>query len=335
MNVLETRFSNRYREESMSFLSLRAAMLPAIALLSLGVVATSASAQCAQQTVAYSPVVQTAYSPVVLQTTPPDSGWYPGKRIGEWLFGRRETTVAVAAPVTATTAYRPTYPMSYSAGYAPTSYTAGYASYAPQQSYAVGYAPAVQTSYRPVTLSPATTCCESACDPCAGAASYGAATAGYDVSGTAGCSSCAGGSSAVYYDDSTTSPSQGYSEPTPAIEPGADVPTQRSLRPEPAQDESARRDAAEPQSSTPQAPNTFRSEPSDSLQFDDDSSNAYFEAPELFNPQDRTTQRPTAPVWTAVYRDTTGARPAASASTRRTADRHEQQGASGWRSATD
>lgn len=115
--------------------------------------AGAASAQCATcvaPTVAYSPVVTPATT--IVQPTVVETGWYPGKLLGR-LFGGWRT-----AP-----AYTATYvPTTYSASYAPAAYAASYtpapyiAAYAPVQT------PLVQTSYMPVTTTPACSTCTTA-----------------------------------------------------------------------------------------------------------------------------------------------------------------------------
>lgn len=277
---------------------------------------------CAQPTVAYSPVVQTAYSPVY-QTVGPLNGWYPGKWVRRF-FGWGDPVVAQPAAVTA--AYQPTYPASYSVGYAPQTYSAGYApasysvGYAPA-SYSVGYAasscdscgcdPCSCTASRPVTLSPVCGC-ESGCASCCGGG--GVTTAGYDYGSS--CPNCVGSGAAASYEASPSNQdyrsNQDYT-PTPGLPQDANVPEQRdSYR-------------VSPPVETPEGEK--------SLMDGDEAS--YFRAPKLFAPQDRTTKRPTAPVWHAVYkrdaqvRSISHQQPAAPR-----AGEHKKLDASGWGSAS-
>lgn len=328
-----------------------------VSATTLGVVlqalpAASQCSSCAQpvaQAVAYQPV---AYQPTVYQSTTTYGGWYPGKLIGDtWrsLFGAQTTSVYTAnyaAPVAYGASYAP-----YTASYAP--YTAGYvpyaASYAPAATvayrptypptYTVGYAPTYSlaaevplqtvvqsvpdcgacatTAAMPVTL--AAPCC----DACGGVA-----TAGYAESG--GCASCEQPASfeTPYVPQTTVQQAPGATpgyqsgSPTPAPILGADenVPEERSnLKPDADKEESAGEDLG----------------PTDGSPADE--SSTYFEAPRLFNPGDRTTRKPTAPVWKAVYRKPVGgtaavATGASVGEAQPETDRRPQVGYEGWSS---
>lgn len=352
---------------SRQFLKTSSYSIAALSLIAL--MASVGHAQCGgceapalAPTVAYSPVAVAApvtpVAPVVYQSAVPTprSGWYPGKFIGQ-LFGGIGSvfsprpavppSAAVVPPTFTTAAYSPTYPPSYSVGYAPTAYTAGYA----PSAYSVGYAPASyaavqQTVAYPsptVTLSPVNDCCcgSSACSACSGAV-----TAGYSAplgAPAGGCANCQGGApatyeqSAVYQQPAFTPPPQ----PQPGFQapagPGYPQPTPAPQLPQ--------------NDNTPEQRQSFRP---DSNPLDVDKSNydlnnmddttSYFQAPELFNPRDRTTRRPsatTAPVWNAVYQQPE------SRQTRQTAyrtakpvgyeqpARNKQVGASGWRSSSN
>lgn len=278
---------------------MRSVTYPLAALLALTlasfVIAPSANAQCStcpQPTIAYSPVVQTAYSPVYqTQTVNRRTGWYLGKFVHR-LFGRPDPITSVNY----TTAYQPTVPTSYSVGYAPSTYTVGYA----PSPYTVGYAATgcstcgsspcgCTTSYRPVLLSPASSCCSTCPAPCSSCATGcsscagGAVTAGYDYGyngGGSSCSNCTSGSTGgvapLGYEASPSN--NGYGQqptPAPTIAPTNPVPEQRGV----------------------QRPETPAAEANPTSAYSNETS---FGAPALL-PPDRTTRRPTAPVWTAVY----------------------------------
>ena len=231
----------------------------------------------------------TAYAPAY---TTYNSGWYPGR-----FFDRRRSvwgypTTASYAP-TYTAAYAPTYTAAYApvytAAYAP---AVSYASYTPACSTcSASYAPACSTctaSYAPV-CDTCSTC--STCDACA-------------ASGTT-CASCAAGSvsQATYIETPTTtvvpqtsSSVTTSSEPQPTLAPTDNPPATRI------QQEAQKPAAAE-------AP--LQPEPrSDSTTNSTDETTSNIQAPQLFDPNDRTAtlEKPhRAPVWTAVYHKTSGA----------------------------
>ena len=175
-------------------------------VLALGLVANTASAQCTTCA-----VPQVTYSPVVYNTYQYD-GWYLGKYVGQ--LGRRVFGTAPAP------AYTTGYPTTYAAGYAPT-YTYA-ASYAPTYSYATSYAPACstcgtgscgcQTTYRPVTMQPLSSC--SSCS--------GVVQAGYNAPS---CPSCATGTT------TTAAPTNDYQ---PTLAPQRTFQETQRLEPTPA-----------------------------------------------------------------------------------------------------
>ncbi|QDU90039.1 hypothetical protein Pla175_34380 [Pirellulimonas nuda] len=341
-------------------------MLFSVAILALACFASvDAWAQCtscAQPVVAFSPVVQApvmqpAPQPVVwqTQTTTARDGWYPGKVIGN-LFRPRATT-------TVTTNYAPAAPsfVPVTAGYVPQ--TVGYApqmvSYAPTAtSYTAAYRPTfppsyslamevpLQTVYRPI-VEPACNSCGTdpcGCTSCAmpvtmsapGCSSCGQASTAAFAAPSSGCASCSAPASfssnvaPSYYEEPAGQSyvPQNSGQPTPAPSLGADEnpAAERSVLEKP---------PVEPQID-PQA------EPSDlgpsGTSIED--SSTYFEAPQLYDPRDRTTRRPTAPVWNAVYE-----KPADSGTVHRTSLRVEseapapvrrtQVGFEGWTSAAN
>jgi hypothetical protein len=276
-----------------------------------------------QQT-AFMPVQQTAFMPVQQTVVVPRDRWYPGRGIQRFFgWGDPVTTTRVV-----TTAYQPTFPPSFSAAPAPTTWTVGFASPACNS---CGSNPcACSTSFRAVTLSPVSSCCSSPCDSCVSCGGGGCSScggggvvsAGYDYAPSSGCSSCAGGAVQSTY-ESSPSNAGGYGlQPTPApgLDPGANVPEQRQTnRPE---------DQAP--AAAPDADNGLGGEEATWLQ-----------APELYDPQARTTRRPTAPVWTAVYQKDTQSRGASAAVLQRTSTQsspqplHQKLDASGWGSASN
>lgn len=296
--------------------------------ISLGAYSTADAhcSTCVTPTVAYRPVAyQANYSGY--------TGWYPGY----WLS-------RLFSPST-----------YYSASYAPSYYTASYAprytaAYAP--TYSVGYAPTYQTVARPIALSSyyapssCTTCnygCGTGCgtqqvtlrpaccgtgptsgcsacghSPCSCSASH-VAPAVYASPPPSPCSSCVTG--AAYTPGTYPSPR------VPASPPGMTAPLSPST-PRTFSQES--QPSLEPQSNV--APERTAI-PSSSEGSATRSSN-YFEAPTLFNPRDRVTQRRSTPIWNAVYQKQVVAKQVAY----RTVDRatvsraQAERDAAGWNS---
>lgn len=247
---------------------------------------------CSTQTVGYSPVVYQ-------QTSTAYTGWYPGKWLGNFLFGRPAVTTTYSA------GYAPTsYATPYTAGYAPTyTYQTAY-----RPTYPATYGPVVQTVSRPVVLSPVVSSCSGCATGCDACSTCGVAQAVYDSPST-GCTNCAQG--ATYYEPSAST----YSEPSraPTLAPQDNPPAERSML------------------EKPELPET-ESDSFDSTEEGFDSDNAYWEAPKLFNPNDKTASRVTVPVRNAVYKKPAPAY-AASASVAAGKPSH-QVGASGWVSAS-
>ncbi|MEM6799497.1 MAG: hypothetical protein AAF589_08280 [Planctomycetota bacterium] len=302
-----------------------------------------AAAPVAQPTVAYSPVLAPAPAPAGYQAYRPYDGWYPGKYLGRaltWPFRAIDQAVApltappvVAAPVAAptqtfvTAAYRPTYPLNYT----------------------VGYAPAVQTVARPVTLTALSPCgcgpvCSSGCSTCA---SSGVTTAGFETSYTPGCSSCASQPAPASYESYETptysSPSNRSLQPTPApaISPNERVPESRVQRPDFDQYNPPSYEA--PAEESPNDASILQGDGSGTRGGPDADASSYWDAPQLFDARDRSaqrprTQRPSANVWNAVYHQSASAANR-SAAYRPTsyqpapAKRNAQVGASGWQPA--
>ncbi len=284
----------------------------------------------AQPTVAFSPVVPSAPSPVVYQTYRPYSGWYPGKYLARaitWPFRDRTTVapVGVAPVATAplatptstfvTAAYRPTYPLTYTASYAPT----------------------VQTLARPVTLTALSPCgCGPVCgctSPCSTCATGGVTTAGFESGYNGGCSNCA----AATFDARAATSAPLQPTPAPALSPNAAVPEQRVNRP------NFEKFNQGPAEVSPNDDSVLRTNGIESPAGPDAAESSWWDAPELFDARDRSAQRhrsqqPTAPVWNAVYHKT-AARTVQQAGYRSNptpapvAKRNVQVGASGWQAA--
>jgi hypothetical protein len=209
-------------------------------------------------------VPQVAYSPVVYNNYTTYDGWYLGKYVGR--LGRR---IFGPAPAPAyQVGYAPTYaayPQTYAASYAPT--------------YAASYAPActtcgtspcacAQTTYRPVVMQPVTectTCYAPACNTC-NTCSSGVTQATYDAPAASSCPTC-----------NTSSYVQSTVESSPPSLPSTGTAPPRTFQ------------------------ETDRMDPIPAEESADDQ-NADWNAPMLLDPNDRLTKRPTAPVWTAVYK---------------------------------
>ncbi|MEO1498486.1 MAG: hypothetical protein AAFV43_15185 [Planctomycetota bacterium] len=295
--------------------SVRLLACSAVAFACLG--AADAAAQCCPQpqTVAYAPVAPPVYQQTVVQNT----GWYPGKYLTDFtrnLFRPRTTT---------------TYATGYAPAFSPTPYAAGYAPLATQQSvyrptYPITYGPVVggpmvQGVARPVTLAPLVqspvvtsgyNACGTGCDACGGVSQ-----AVFDAPLSSGCGSC--GESSAYggqpvFASPNTPLAPTPAEPQPMLGPNDNPPAERSFKPD------------------LNDPNSGISTETDNASGD---SGAYWQAPPLFDPRDRVTQKAAAPVWQAVYRKpATATRPTArpTATNRRGA---HQLGAAGWGPVND
>ncbi len=209
-------------------------------------------------------VPQVAYSPVVYNTY--YDGWYLGKNMRRWFGTAPAPAYQVSYAPTYTTAYAPTY---------------SYASYAPSCT-TCGTSPcacSTQSCFRPVVMTPTcSTCCYApACGTCTTCGTC-------DTCSTCGtCDTCAGGVTQTTFDAPVSS-----SCPTC----GTSAKVQASTD-----------DVAPSISNTP--PRTFQeTDRMNPTPVDEsaDNSNADWDAPQLFDPNDQVTKRPTAPVWTAVYK---------------------------------
>ncbi len=286
-------------------------------------------------------VLAPAPQPVVwqTQTTTASDRWYPGRFIGNIFRPRPTTTVttnfAPAAPavVPVTAGFAP-----HTVGFAPqtvafapqtvafapaaTTYTAAYRPTFPP-SYTLASEVPLQTVFRPIVASACDSC---GVDPCGctscampvtlsapGCSSCGqVSTAGFESSsgGCAACNAPASFSSNVtpssnvapsYYEEPASRPyvPQNSGQPTPTPAP--------ALRSD--ENPAAERSVLEKPAVEPQPESGILDMQQDDLEQDDlgptgteiEDSSTYFEAPQLYDPRDRTTRRPTAPVWNAVY----------------------------------
>ncbi len=265
----------------------------------------STSAQCstcATPTVVYQPVV---VQPVA---TTRYTGWYPGKLLDQWrLRNYGVGNYGVAAP--AAPAYTP-----YTASYAPytasyPTYTAGYTPYvtafAPLRRTVVAR-PLLQTVARPVVLSPVVTAGCSTCGVphCGGCSACSTIPAGVSQASFTqpGCASCATSAATPSFSPTPSlAPTNqggtvGPATPQPSLKPIEPAPAQSNYgAPTPAAGSGTRqRNAVDP---------LDRQDPMPQEDLDTNT----FKAPRLFDPSDRTAQRPssngpTVDVWNAVYR---------------------------------
>ncbi len=262
------------------------------------VTTNSTSAQCST---CPTPVV--AFQPVVQPTTvtyTPVTGWYPGRMLDNWRMRRWgfSAPVAVTSVAPTTVGFAPT-----TVGFAPTSTfvpqtvgfapvtTVGFAPMATSVNHVTAFAPLGQRQVlmRPVVVeSPVIS---SGCTTCA------AAVPCSTCSSCEPCSNCASGSSITYASPSTSSPMPSSQMSAPSLTPQEAAPLRTEYPP-------ASNDVTPPANSDVNPPNDPGPAGSGSR------SSTYFEAPKLFNPQDRTAQdeaakpinrAPSVDVWTAVY----------------------------------
>lgn len=274
---------------------LRSSFAALLAFIAIGVTSSVANGQCCAPTA----VPTVAYSPVVYQQAPAVyNGWYPGKHMINF------TRNLFSSPVGYTAGYAP-----YTVGYAP-AYSARYAAYRPTYPVTYGavqrraaYAPLTYSVARPVTLAPIASAC---CNTCGlttchgGCNSCGVAQAAYGAPlASSGCSSCQSNGS-TYYDSTPASSSDSYSEPRPALDPADNPAADRSLL-------------------KPELPKIIDG----ATEASDASGGAYWQAPPLFDPSDRLTQRNAAPVWFTTHKQPV-----------KTEQGAHQTGASGWTSAS-
>ena len=322
--------------------------------LSTTALATTACSPCAapvqtfaQPTVALSPVA--VQQPVVLQSVPLRPRLFDG-RIIRWIFGTRNPVVVapgVAAPTfatpVATTAARPILPSTafLTTAYQPTLPLAGTAVLAPTFQTVARPLPLATTTFRPVTL--ASPCCSTCCNT--GCCSGGVTTATFNAPLAGSCPNCApvsgSGSRVAPFPGAAApgaaaTPTPAGETPQPGLSPSSTAPEQRALRPEQQDNSVLNNDVTSPSS-------LDAGSGSRSIDTGTDT-DVFYQTPQLFSPHGRTTNRPTAPVWNAVYQPTqqrTATKqtvyqvgpdhvaPAAAA------PRRQQSNAGGWRSVRD
>jgi hypothetical protein len=317
----------------MTFNAMRRVILVAAIGLSVSL-AAQANAQCCGQaaTAYYQPAAYTAYSPVAYTSYYGNygGGWYPGywlNRVRTRLFGAPSTYVAsyptayqASYVPSYTAAYRPAYSVGYSTSYAaPVAASSGCSSCS---SYSAGYAPcsSCTSSYSP-------------CSTCTTCATPAVSQAVYQQP-AAGCASC--GTQSTVVAPAATAPAPQHTQgPTPApqstygvqngapsISPGADVPTERP--------QDTQRPATNGAEQDIQPVPGSDADEADPYKVDSDSS-TYFQAPKLFDPNDRTAQRSIAPVIAAVYEKPVSYR---NVSTRPITLEQAERDAAGWVSAS-
>lgn len=191
--------------------------------------------------------------------------YYEGWYLGKYL-GRMGRRVFGTAPA-------PAYQASYATAYAP---TYSYASYAPSCN-TCGTSPCCcpQTVCRPVIMQPVSSCCTtcyapscSTCATCDSCSTCGVTQAAYGAPVSSGCPTC---DTSSYVQSSADSAAPSLPSNGSAAPPQTFRETDR-VTPVPAE-ESA------------------------------DGQNVDLSAPMLLDPNDQMTKRPTAPVWTAVYKE--------------------------------
>lgn len=284
---------------------------------------TSAYTVGYQPVTAYQPVAYQAYQPVAYQVYQPYTGWYPGYWLNRW-FGRRTYTAASTPTYAYTASYTPTYTASY-AGYT-AAYPVATTAYYGSSCSSCGCQSCCGTQsvvMRPVTCCNACSSC--GCDPCSCGSCESTSVTPAVYESDSSCPTCAAPASYAtpLYENSpsntrSTVPSTFDQTPQPEIAPDEMATPRQSLR--------------------PVAPSTYPADPKD---YDSGNGNfgspsSYFEAPKLFDPNDRMTQRAGTPVWTAVHHRPVDSRPVAQTiSTRtRSVDRAAaERDARGWTAA--
>lgn len=287
----------------------------ALLLSTLFVVDANASCCGGGTTAFYPTTAYTAYSPVAAPVY--RTGWYPGywwNRIGARLWGSPSTYVAAYPTTFAAPTYTAAYAPAYSAGYA-ASYAAPVAGCSSCASYSASYAPApCSTCASPCTS--CTTACSpcSACTTCAAPAVTQAVYQQPAIQPAPGCATC--GTTVVQPGAIVTSTPvpdvavpmpESSATPTPApqstfngqngapsLPQEADVPAQREEQKPPTNGTSVTPVQPEP------GTDSNGTDPYDVNGANGDNS-TYFQAPKLFDPNDRTAQRSITPVRTAVY----------------------------------
>lgn len=304
----------------------------ALSLVGLGVggAAAQSCSTCATPTVAFAPVV-----PATTVTLSPVTGWYPGRAFDNWRLRRwtnRQSfatttttfptfattttaapTFASLQPVATTVGFAPTFvspqPVATTVGFAPTFVSsqpvATTVAFAPTAAVESCSACSSQVVLRPVVEASCPTCstCTAApaCDACS------AATPVSFEQPVSGCSSCAASTATTpaFTTPATSFPASGTSYPTPASssDPITPQPQLNETTPTPYGSNFPSSGATTPVAAPGPAA-------------EDGKGASYLEPPQLLGPNgDRTANRPSVDVWTAVYRGPATARSTSTSAT--------------------
>ena len=276
----------------MMSITMRVALGALVCTTLFAVCVPSASAQCQTcpspvPTVAYQPVIAqpvVAQPAVIVQT---DNRWYPGRlldrmRLRRWnrWAGYRAATTTTAVPTTYAAFYQPTWAAA-----------------------TTSCVTCPQTTFRPVVLQPAASCCPApvACyQPCASPCatvtsacsscpSFGSSVSQATYQSPSDCASCTPSIGSSYPVSPTSPPTSTFetSEPQPAIAPGGVSPQQVQKQ---AIDNGVNGNGTNSQDADPTP--------------GDDTSTRRLQPLQLFNPdpRHRTTNRGEARIWKAIYR---------------------------------
>jgi hypothetical protein len=308
----------------MVFQTLRS-MIVVAALCAPAFTLVEAQAQCCggATTAFYQPTPVTAFSPVVVQQSQP--GWYPGfflDRIRTRLWGAPNTFVAVQP--TTFVAARPVFATSYVANFAPVSSCSGCSSFTASYSPCSTCAPVQQVTMQPVC----------GCDPCSTCSScptsqtFGVSQASYQE--PSGCNCATNGTTIVVPNGTVVTPgSQQSSMSTgqPQIPANEPTPAERSMQKVPA-------NGSGQEVETPPAGDATGDGSNGDQTSEGSESATFFQAPKLFDPNDRTAQRRIAPVRTALYEKPAGYQPVSAKRATITSQQAERD-AAGWTSASN
>jgi hypothetical protein len=140
--------------------------------------------------------------------------------------------------------------------------------------------------------------------------------ASYQTSDCASCGTSYQSTTSTSTPDSAYAPPQQQQQSQPELAPNESPPAERTFRKE----------------ETPDVTPDPYAVPDDESDLQDSGSATYFEAPQLFNPSDRSAARPATPVWQAVYHKPVDERTVA---TQPVTWQQAQQDAAGWTSASE
>ena len=239
------------------------------------------------------------------------------------------STYVAAYPSTYVASYPSTYVASYPSTYVasyPSTYVASYPTYTASYAPTVSYASPCSTCVQQVTMRPVCETCPTPCDPCASCAvgsTYGVSQTSYEQ--PSGCATCG---AVVTPGSQQGAPANGTAQPE--LEPSVEVGPRSTYQQRPVNGEQP---PVEPEPGTDtddgDLESGFQGEKAESSD-----GSTFFEAPELFNPKDRTAQRHIAPVRTALYEQPVEYRRASTVRTKITAQQAAQD-AVGWTSVSN